>query len=273
MHSASRVPLGFGFTLLASAATGLGAGCDRATAAKAGPTTLGATTTVGAADDCCTVPTTTAATAPAATQAAAASRPAATQPAASAVGWRDLFDGKTLAGWRASDFAGHGEPAVEEGLLVLPNGELLTGVTYAGRDVLPRTNYEVQVIAKRTDGTDFFCGLTFPVGDSYASFIAGGWGGSVVGISNIDDKDAAHNDATTYAKFERNRFYAVTVRVEPERLRAWIDDEQVVDVDTKGKKINLRQDIDEGKPLGIASFQTTSAVKTVRIRDVPVTIK
>lgn len=207
-----------------------------------------------ACGDCCAVPA-----------AAASTGGSATKPA-TAAGWRDLFDGKSLAGWKAADFAGHGEPAVEDGVLVLPNGEGLTGVTYAGGG-LPKTNYEVQVVAKRVDGVDFFCGLTFPVGESHATFVAGGWGGAVVGISSVDGEDAAHNDTTTYEKFERNRWYAVTVRVEPERIQAWIDDKQVVDLDTKGKKISVRADIDEGKPMGIAAWQTTSAVKSVRVRE------
>src|SRR4051812_16433541 len=42
--------------------------------------------------------------------ACAADVPAGTQPAAN---WQSLFDGKTLGKWKASDFAGHGEPAVE----------------------------------------------------------------------------------------------------------------------------------------------------------------
>jgi hypothetical protein len=165
-----------------------------------------------------------------------------------------------------ADFAGHGEPAVEDGVLVLPVGEGLTGVTYAGTD-LPKTNYEIQVVAKRVDGVDFFCGLTFPVGESHATFIAGGWGGAVVGISSVDDEDAAHNDTTTYEKFEKDRWYAFTVRVQPERIQAWMDDKQVVNLDTKGKKISVRVDIDEGKPMGVAAWQTTAAIKSVRLRE------
>jgi hypothetical protein len=156
---------------------------------------------------------------------------------------------------------------VEDGLLILPTGETLTGVTYANED-LPTTNYEVEVVAKKTDGSDFFCGLTFPVKDSHASLIVGGWGGAVVGISNIDDADAAHNDTTTYEKFDRDKWYTIRMRVLPEKLQAWIDDKKVVDASIKGKKVELRVGIEEARPLGVSSFQTTSAIKSIRIRKV-----
>ena len=52
--------------------------------------------------------------------------------------------------------------------------------------VIPKSNYEIRLEAKRTDGNDFFCGLTFPVQEGFATLIVGGWGGGVTGISNID---------------------------------------------------------------------------------------
>jgi len=202
-------------------------------------------------------------TQPAAT---AATRPA-TNPAAAVAGWRELFDGKTLKNWKSSGFAAQGEPVVENGLLVLPAGEGLTGVTWDGGD-LPKVNYEVEVVAKKMEGADFFCGLTFPVKDSHASLIVGGWGGAVVGISNIDDADAAHNDTTVYEKFDQDRWYTVRMRVLPEKLQAWIDDKRVIDISIKGKKIELRVGIDEAKPFGVASYATTAAIKSVKIRKV-----
>ena len=39
-----------------------------------------------------------------------------------------LFDGKTLEGWEVSDYAGHGEVEVEDGKIILPRGESLTGI-------------------------------------------------------------------------------------------------------------------------------------------------
>lgn len=232
----------------------------------------------GGEDECCTVETKLAVAAPAtrpttgpSTGPAAADNPttAHSAPAAAAAEapWRDLFDGKTLTGWKPSGFAAQGEPEVKDGALLLPVGEGLTGVTFTGPD-LPKTNYEVEVVAKRVDGGDFFCGLTVPVNGAHASLIIGGWGGAVVGISSINDDDAAHNETTTYQKFESGRWYAVRLRVLPDRLSAWIDGRQVVNADIKGKKVDIRTGIDEARPLGLAAWQTTAAVKSVRIRKV-----
>ena len=77
-----------------------------------------------------------------------------------------------------AEFGGQGEVSIEDGAIIMNFGESLTGVTYTGGD-LPKNDYEVRVEAKRVDGIDFFCGLTFPVADSYCSFIVGGWAGSV----------------------------------------------------------------------------------------------
>lgn len=193
---------------------------------------------------------------------AAGDKPA-TQPAEK---WTSLFDGKSLGKWKCSDFAGHGEPVVENGLLNIPFGETLTGITYTGE--IPRINYEIEVEAKKVDGADFFCGLTFPVKDSYASLICGGWGGAVVGISSLDGKDAARNETRTLKKFDREKWYTIKMRVLSDRLVAWIDGEKVVDVSTVGRKISTRIEVEESKPLGISTFQTTAAVRKIQIRDV-----
>ena len=180
--------------------------------------------------------------------------------------WKPLFNGKNLDGWTASDFAGHADPDVEDGAIVIPMGVTLTGVTYGG-DV-PKMDYEVEVQAKRAQGSDFFCGITFPVDDTFASLIIGGWGGGTCGISSLDEKDAAHNSTTTYHKFNKDQWYTIRLRVTAHKLEAWVDKEKIVDVDTTGKKIALRQDIDAGKPFSIATYQTTAALKDIRIRSV-----
>jgi hypothetical protein len=192
---------------------------------------------------------------------------AAAASAASADAGRSLFDGKTLEGWTVTDFGGHGEPAVEDGKLVLPIGEGLTGVTYAGKAKPPTSNYEITLQAQRVQGQDFFCGLTFPVGDSFASLIVGGWGGAVCGISSIDGADASDNATTTRRKLQSGKWYAVRLRVTDEKIEAWIDDEQIVNVARAGKKFSVRGDIDESRPLGLASWRTEAALKDIRLRE------
>ena len=174
-----------------------------------------------------------------------------------------LFDGKSLGPWKSSDYAGAGEPRVENGSLILPVGERLTGVTYTGE--LPKINYEITFDARRVDGTDFFVGLTFPVGDSPASLIYGGWGGTVCGISSLDGEDAAHNDTRSFHSFTTGTWYHVRLRVTAAKLEAWSDQEKIVDVSITGKKLSIRPEIEESKPLGLASFATTAEIKNIRL--------
>lgn len=188
----------------------------------------------------------------------------ATQPVADA-GWQSLFDGKTLGNWKATDFGGQGEVKIEKGELILSRGDSLTGITWQGK-VPAKMNYEIELDAKRVDGSDFFCGLTFPVNDSCASLILGGWGGGICGISSLDDEDAVRNETMSVQKFTDGKWYHIRLRVVPNEIMAWIDKDSIVDVETKGKKISVRSEVDPSQPLGIATYQTTGAIKNIRIR-------
>jgi hypothetical protein len=178
--------------------------------------------------------------------------------------WQALFDGKTLRGWQPSPFGGHGEVEVEDGNIVLKYGEPLTGISYTGE--VPRIDYEIELDAKRVDGADFFCGLTFPIGEDPCSLIVGGWGGGVVGISSLDGQDAANNETTKFMSFDKDRWYAIRLRVTKAKIEAWIDLEQIVDVDLEGKQISIRREVELSRPLGIASYMTTAALKNIRVR-------
>lgn len=181
--------------------------------------------------------------------------------------WRTLFDGKELGDWKVTRFGGEGSVAVEEGQIKCDFGQYLTGVTYAGKE-LPTTNYEVELEAMREDGGDFFCGLTFPIDKSHASFICGGWGGSVTGISSIDDMDASENSTTGYQVFKNKKWYKIRVRVTPKRLQAWIDDQIMVDEELYGQRFSTRIEVDRCKPLGICCFDTQASYRNIRIREV-----
>jgi len=177
-----------------------------------------------------------------------------------------LFDGKTLDGWKQSNFAGGGEVTVENGQLIIHKGESLSGVSWKDADKLPKDNYEISLQAMKLKGDDFFCGLTFPVRDSHASFICGGWAGTVVGVSSINNQDASENETTTYKKFEPNKWYKIRVRVARGKIECWIDDEQVVDLELKDKRISTRIESDASRPLGISTYQVTSAIKDVQLK-------
>lgn len=178
-----------------------------------------------------------------------------------------LFGGEDLTGWEITDFAGHGEVRVEEGKLMLDMGAGLTGVKWTNA-VPARMNYELELEAMRVSGFDFFCGLTFPVNDSSCSLILGGWGGGVTGISCIDGYDASMNETTGYRKFDAKKWYQVKVRVTPDRLLAWLDGQEIVNVEHAGRKIDVRLEMESAVPLGIASWQTDAAIRNVRLRPV-----
>jgi hypothetical protein len=180
--------------------------------------------------------------------------------------WRSLFDGKTLGKWRPTGFGGDGDVVVEDGAIRIGMGADLSGITWSG-DV-PRQSYELAVDAQRADGNDFFCGLTFPVGEEPCSLIVGGWGGGVVGLSSIDGNDAAHNATTLYKEFKTGRWYAVRLRVTPDRIVCFIDDEQVIDQPLKGHRLSVRNEVLPSRPLGIATYATTALVKNIRWRPV-----
>jgi hypothetical protein len=175
-----------------------------------------------------------------------------------------LFNQKNLDGWRiidTFDFKRHGKVEVVDGTVVLGAGSPATGISYTGK--LPRIDYEISLQAKRIEGDDFFCGLTFPVNDSHLSLIIGGWGGGVTGISNLDDRSAVENETTGYTEFERDRWYRIRLRVTAEVVQAWLDDEKIVDVKIKDKKLSIWWEQEPARPLGIVTWYTKGAVKEV----------
>ena len=182
-------------------------------------------------------------------------------------GWRDLFDGRSLTGWQVTDFKQGGSVEVRDALLVFFMGDNFVGVNCTNE--LPKSNYEITLEAMRVAGDDFFCGLTFPVNDSFCSLIVGGWGGGVVGLSNIDGADASENETTKFITFEKGRWYRIRLRVTEQQIEAWIEQKKVVDVNTVGRKIALRfGDIERSKPFGLASWSTSSAFRGIKLRAV-----
>lgn len=184
---------------------------------------------------------------------------------AQAPDWRPLFDGQGGKLWQAAAFPNAGEVRFEKGTIQLSAGSPMTGVNYTGE--LPRTNYEVRFEATRLRGNDFFASLTFPAGNSFATWVTGGWGGDIVGISSLDGWDASDNETRTYFTFETGRWYRFRLQVTDERLLAWIDDEPVVNVSIVGRQVGLRPGPTKfSLPFGFASYNTAGSIRRVELR-------
>jgi len=178
---------------------------------------------------------------------------------------KSLFDGKSLAGWKSTNFGGEGEVHVKDGAVIMEQGNDMTGITYTRGD-FPKIDYEVTLEGKKIVGRDFFCTTTFPVGETHCSLVVGGWGGTVVGLSSIDFQDASENETNSLREFKHDQWYKVRIRVTKTRVQAWIDDKQVVDFPTKDRKISIRAECDPCRPFGIATWRTTGAVRDIRVR-------
>lgn len=205
---------------------------------------------------------------------------AATPPASTAAksgkpdkdGWRPLFNGKDLAGWKVTNFGGEGEVYIEKDNVVITQGVDLSGITATRKDI-PTMDYEIEFDAQRAAGSDFFVGLTFPVNKTSCSLICGGWGGGVCGISSLDGMDASENETTSYLSFTNGQWYKVRVRVTDGRIQAWLDKKDLVDVETKDRKIDVRFEVDLSRPLGFCTYQSTAWIRNARIRKLPKTDK
>jgi hypothetical protein len=178
--------------------------------------------------------------------------------------WTSLFDGKKLGDWKESDFGTEGKIEIKDDTIQIGEGDGCSGVTWKGK--FPKTDYEISLQAKRVDGSDFFCGLTFPVGDDPCTFIVGGWGGGLVGLSSINGNDASENNTSSNMDFEDNHWYTIRVRVSKKRIACWIDKKQVVNNELAGEKISIRPEVDASKPLGIATWHTTGQIREIRWR-------
>ncbi len=187
--------------------------------------------------------------------------------------WQPLFDGKTLDGWTVPVYGGDGEVSVKNGHVVIGQGAMMTGIKY--EKVFPRIDYEIRYEAKRNQGNDFFASLTFPYGDSCCTFVNGGWGGGTTGLSNVDGLDASENETSSYFSYRDLQWYRFRVRVTGRFIRAWVEEEtkdgkrketMVVDLETKDKKISLRDETSSYQPLGLCTWCCEGEIRDLEYR-------
>jgi hypothetical protein len=177
-----------------------------------------------------------------------------------------LFDGETLNGWEITNFGPQGPVYVSGGSIILGMGEGCTGITWVKK--FPVMNYKVTLEAKRVSGNDFFCGMTFPAGKDPCTLIVGGWGGTVVGLSSINKKDASENETTTLMEFEKDHWYRICLMVRDDTIKAFINDTIVIDFVKGDKVLTIRPEVELSKPFGIASWYTTAALRNIKLEKI-----
>lgn len=176
------------------------------------------------------------------------------------------FNGKLLKGWEVTNFGPQGPVYVSDDHIILGMGEGCTGITWKGD--FPKVNYQVSLDAKRVEGNDFFCGMTFPAGKDHCTLIIGGWGGTTVGLSSLNGLDASDNSTRKLIKFDKNQWYHIRLEVTGNEIRAWIDSLRVVDFAIGSNRLSIRPEVELSKPFGIASWNTTAALRNIRVTSI-----
>ncbi len=211
----------------------------------------------GCADCCCCAPEK-----PATLKDDAAAAP---RPAPKAAAGKSLFDGKTLGSWKSVEFGGEGAVKVENGAIRVEQGATLSGIQWSG-EATPRTNYEFSVDAMKVDGSDFFLGIVFPVGKDLCSFVAGGWGGGVTGLSSVDHMNASENETASDQTYKKNQWYTFRLVVTPAKIEVWWDAKQVVNLELANRQISVHPAVESAAPLGLTNYQTTSLFRNIRLK-------
>ncbi len=181
--------------------------------------------------------------------------------------WLSLFDGKSLDGWKvlkADAFALAGKVEVKDGQVVLGEGMAFTGIGWEGE--FPKEDFEVRFDAQRRNNIDIFGSLTFPVGDEHVTLSCGGWGDSVVGLSSIDDRNASDNEQTKIMSFKNGQWYEFRVRVTKAKIECWVGDKQVIDLERKGHKFTVYDELMPCRPLGFFSWSTEGGIRNVEMQ-------
>ena len=182
--------------------------------------------------------------------------------------WQHLLNGRDMTGWTDAELTGRKPCWVASRRLYVPCGDDLSGVVYKAGEI-PAWDYEVTVQGMRAEGNDFFCGLTFRVGDSPCTLICGGWGGAITGLSSIDGEDASQNQTSQFFQYDNWRWYRARVRVTHDRIKCWLDDKPLIDVPLAEHKFSVRWEVEPTMPFGLATWRTTGAIRDLRVRQLP----
>jgi len=169
--------------------------------------------------------------------------------------------------WKPCHFGGDGPIEMKSEVLSLGFGDPFTGVRWEGD--FPKQDYEITMESRRVGGFDFFCGLTLPAGKERFSLILGGWGGSLIGLSSIDGLDASNNETMMIRDFKKDQWYKIRVQVTAKKIVVWLDEEEIISIEREGRVFDVRSEMEESTPVGIAAYQCESEVRKVSVRSLP----
>jgi hypothetical protein len=182
-----------------------------------------------------------------------------------AAAWQSLPLQAGPQAWASVNFGGEGEVGFDGESIRMGFGSPLTAVAWQGPLPLP-SEYEIEVLAARLNGSDFFCALNLPIGEQSASVVLGGWGGALCGLSCIDGEDASMNATRSFRGFERGRSYRLRVRVDAQQVQAWVDDELLFVHAREGVEFSLRTEVLPAGRLALSCFQTSTRIDGLRWR-------
>lgn len=176
-----------------------------------------------------------------------------------------LLNQYTIPKWEVTNFSGSGTVKLSDSVITIGAGNDLTGINWTGH--FPKKNYELSLQAKRLEGDDFFCGLTFPVRGTYCSLIVGGWGGMVVGISNVDWNDASENITTTNMAFKNDVWYLIHLKVTGEKIQVWIDHNLLIDLRHSDHQLSLHPFMKPSTPFGLTTWKTKARIRNIILKE------
>lgn len=199
-------------------------------------------------------------------------------------GWTELFDGKSLAGWKPnSDEAAYQVTADGELRLQASDGDVSSHLFYVGEDDELDTfkNFELEVVARAEGASNsgiFF--HTDMVTRNASGHLRNGYEvqlnstakekrktGSLYGIVDVDK-----------AIVDETMGFTVRIRVEGKRIQAWVNEQQTFDYTEPPNVIKQRKKNRKGRVLrekgGAIALQAHDEksvffFKSIRIRQLP----
>ena len=178
--------------------------------------------------------------------------------------WKDLFDGKTLDGWRLArgrDVTPRGEVRVSSGVLSISCSDGLAGVESVHR--LPTVDYEVALDAMVLKGTPRLCRIVFPIGSTKCVLAVGSGSGTAAGLHQVDGKDFMPGRRVD---FMMKRWYSLRLRVTVDRIQTWIDGREVLSFSTERRRFTVHPTFVGIGPFGLVANGNHLALRNIRFR-------